>query len=154
MFRRFIALGVLAGVLMLSGRAVASESLKAIVQSYLTIQSQLAADKIDDVKGPARAIGAQAVILGKNGPPVAKAASALERAADLGAAREAFGALTDAVLAAGKAEGWKDVEGVRLAYCPMVQRSWLQKDKEIRNPYYGSSMLTCGEFKKLEVVSR
>jgi hypothetical protein len=140
---------VLAGLVMVSGPVAASESLKSIVQSYVTIQSQLAADKIDDVKGPARAIAAQAVILGKDGPPIAKAATALERAADLAAAREAFGALTDAVLAAGKAEGWKDVEGVRLAYCPMVQRSWLQKDEQIRNPYYGSSMLTCGEFKKL-----
>ena len=138
--------------LMLSGPVVASESLKAIVQSYVTIQSQLAADKFDDVKGPARAIAAQAVILGKDGPRIAKAANALERAADLTAARDAFGALTEAVLTAGKAEGWKDVEGVRLAYCPMVQKSWLQKDEQIRNPYYGSSMLTCGEFKNL--VSR
>jgi hypothetical protein len=30
----------------------------------------------------------------------------------------------------------------------MVQRSWLQKDEKISNPYYGSAMLTCGEFKK------
>jgi hypothetical protein len=151
---RATTVAVAALVLMLTGRAAASESLKAIVQSYITIQSQLASDKVEDVKGPARAIAAQAVILGKNGPPIAKAADALERAGDLAAAREAFGALTEAVLAAGKAEGWKDVEGVRLAYCPMVQRSWLQKDPEIRNPYYGSSMLTCGEFKKLEVAGR
>ncbi len=63
---------------------------------------------------------------------------ALEAASDLEAAREAFGPLTDAVMAAGKAEGWKDVEGVRLAFCPMVKQSWLQKDEQIRNPYYGS----------------
>ena len=151
---RAVAVLVVAGVVMLSGRVAASESLKAIVQSYVTIQSQLAADKIDDVKGPARAIAAQAVILGKHGPPIGKAADTLERAADLGAARDAFAALTDAVMTAGKAEGWKDVDDVRLAYCPMVQKSWLQKDEQIRNPYYGSSMLTCGEFKKLEVVSR
>ena len=30
----------------------------------------------------------------------------------------------------------------------MVKRSWLQKDEKIRNPYYGSTMLECGEFKK------
>ena len=30
----------------------------------------------------------------------------------------------------------------------MVKKHWLQTDKEIRNPYYGSSMLTCGTFKK------
>lgn len=30
-------------------------------------------------------------------------------------------------------------------YCPMKKAYWLSKDKEIRNPYYGSSMLTCGK---------
>ena len=68
--------------------------------------------------------------------------------ADLKAARDAFAALSDAVIAAGNAEGWQDVGEVKLAYCPMVKRSWLQKDQaQIRNPYYGSQMLTCGEFK-------
>ena len=127
----------------------ASESLKAIVDSYVSIQSQLAADKIDDVKAPARAIATEAATMGKAGTDLTKAAARLENAADIKAAREAFAALTDAVMAAGKAQGWKDVQGVRLAFCPMVNRSWLQKDQQIRNPYYGSQMLTCGEFKKL-----
>jgi hypothetical protein len=30
-------------------------------------------------------------------------------------------------------------------YCPMVKAIWLSETKPIRNPYYGSSMLTCGE---------
>lgn len=51
-------------------------------------------------------------------------------------------------IAAGKAEGWKDVPDVKEAYCPMVKKSWLQKDGSIRNPYYGPAMPTCGEFKK------
>jgi hypothetical protein len=52
--------------------------------------------------------------------------------------------LSDAVIAAAKADGWKDLDGLELAYCPMVKRSWLQKGTEIRNPYYGSAMLGCG----------
>jgi hypothetical protein len=137
--------------LVIAGRGVsASESLKAIVESYLTIQSHLAADQLADVKAPARAIAARAATLGKEGANIAKAATSLESAADFKSAREAFGALTDAVLAAGNAEGWKDVEGVRLTFCPMVNRSWLQKDGQIRNPYYGKAMLTCGEFKPLK----
>jgi len=35
--------------------------------------------------------------------------------------------------------------GINVAYCPMAPGSWLQKDEEIRNPYYGASMLKCGE---------
>jgi hypothetical protein len=29
----------------------------------------------------------------------------------------------------------------------MVLKPWLQKDGELRNPYYGSRMLTCGSFR-------
>lgn len=130
--------------------AAASESLKAIVDAYTQIQSQLAADKIDDLKGPARAIAGQAATMGKNGEALAKAATAIEAAKNLKGARDAFGRLTDAVMAAGKAEGWKDVEGVRIGFCPMVSKSWLQKDEQVRNPYYGSQMLTCGELKPLK----
>lgn len=30
-------------------------------------------------------------------------------------------------------------------YCPMKKSYWLSKEKDIKNPYYGSSMLTCGK---------
>jgi len=29
-------------------------------------------------------------------------------------------------------------------YCPMQDANWLSKDKAIKNPYYGSQMLSCG----------
>ncbi len=31
------------------------------------------------------------------------------------------------------------------AYCPMKKASWLSNEKAIKNPYYGSSMLNCGQ---------
>lgn len=30
-------------------------------------------------------------------------------------------------------------------YCPMKKAYWLSSINEVRNPYYGSSMLTCGK---------
>jgi hypothetical protein len=33
-------------------------------------------------------------------------------------------------------------------YCPMAKASWLSETKEIKNPFYGSKMLTCGSVKK------
>lgn len=30
-------------------------------------------------------------------------------------------------------------------YCPMKKAFWLSYDKDIKNPYYGSSMLSCGK---------
>jgi hypothetical protein len=126
----------------------ASDAMKAIVGSYLEIHAALAADKIEGVQPAAKAIGAQAVRMGAEGAPIVAAAKAVESATDLNTARIAFGTLSDAVIAAGKAEGWKDVPDARVAYCPMIKKSWVQKDAAIKNPYYGTGMSTCGEFKK------
>ena len=46
---------------------------------------------------------------------------------------------------ANKISAGKDV---KVAFCTMVRKPWLQREKEIHNPYYGSQMPTCGEFKK------
>lgn len=126
----------------------ASDAMKAIVGSYLEIQAKLAADTTDGIKPAAQAIGEQAARMGTAGEAIVTSAKAVEDAADLKAARLAFGDLSDAVITAGKAEGWKDVPDVKIAYCPMVKKSWVQKEAEIRNPYYGTAMLTCGSFTK------
>jgi hypothetical protein len=135
-------------VVLAGGALQASDAMKAIVGSYLQIHAALADDKTEGVAAAAKAIGAQAAGMGTEGAPIVAAAKTLEKAGDIGAARVAFGNLSDAVIAAAKAEGFKDLPDVKVAYCPMVRKSWLQKDGTISNPYYGSSMQTCGEFKK------
>jgi hypothetical protein len=35
-----------------------------------------------------------------------------------------------------------------LDYCPMKKVNWLSETKEIKNPFYGSKMMTCGNVKK------
>lgn len=127
--------------------AAASESTRAIVGSYLEIHAALSADKIDGVKAAAAAIGKEAERMGAGGEAIGKAARSMEAAADLKAARAALGPLSDAVIAAAAADGWKDVTGVKVGYCPMVDRHWIQKAGTVSNPYYGSEMLTCGELK-------
>lgn len=128
----------------------ASEATKAIVKSYLEIQTALAADKFNGVKGPAGTLAAQAAALGNDGEAIGKAATSLGAAADLKAARDAFGPLSDAVIARVQKDGSKDlIAELRLAYCPMAGRAWLQREKQIRNPHYGAQMLTCGEFRPI-----
>ena len=39
-------------------------------------------------------------------------------------------------------------EPIYVQYCPMKKATWLSSEKQIKNPYYGSSMLTCGEVKR------
>ena len=144
----FLAAVVCVSIAVGAAASAGSDVLKAIVGSYLEIQTQLAADKTDGVKAAATAIEVKAQSLGAGGVALAKAAKSVADAEDLKSTREAFGPLSDAVIAMGQAEGWKDANGVKIAFCPMVKRSWAQKDEKIRNPYYGSGMLECGEFKK------
>ena len=40
-------------------------------------------------------------------------------------------------------------ENVYIQFCPMADNNkgayWISLEKEVRNPYYGEAMLTCGE---------
>ena len=130
-----------------SPAAQSTGAIESIVGSYLEIQTLLSADKIDGVKPLASNIASKAESLGAQGAPIAKAAKAVGSATDLKTTREAFGPLSDAVIAAAPPDRLKQL-GVKKAFCPMVNRSWLQKDEKIRNPFYGSAMLDCGEIKK------
>jgi len=114
-----------------------------LLDAYLKIGTTLAADKVDGVPAAAQAIAAEAKKLGAPGAATLAAADKIAAAADLKATRTAFGDLSDAVIAlAGTSPG-----GAKRAYCPMVKKYWLQKGDKIENPYYGSQMLRCGEFK-------
>ncbi len=63
---------------------------------------------------------------------------------DLKKQREHFADLSKNMTTLAKAVKLTD-QPVYLAYCPMKKASWLTSEKVIKNPYYGSSMLTCGE---------
>lgn len=148
MVRKAMAALFLSGVVGVAGLAAQAEPMTGVVSAYLQIQTALAADKMDGVKQAAQTIGTEAARMGASGEAIGKAAKSVEAAADIKAARTAFGSLSDAVIAAKKKQDVKDPKGVKEAFCPMAGKSWLQTGDQIRNPYYGSSMLTCGDFKK------
>jgi len=124
------------------------EPVKSVYDHYLAIQKELARDSIKGVDEHATAISkaVKADEMKMFSPDVAKQAEALAKAKDLKAAREADKPLSASLikyLADNKAG-----EGVyHEAYCPMAKASWLQTEKEVRNPYYGKSMLDCGTLK-------
>lgn len=39
----------------------------------------------------------------------------------------------------------KELENAQVVECSMAKAKWIQPKGEIRNPYYGASMLTCGQ---------
>jgi len=120
---------------------------QAIVEPYLKIQTALAADSIDEVKANAGNIATAATALGAPAVRIDMAAVQLASVGDLAAAREKFGALSDAIVTYMDGLHITPPEGVRVAYCPMVKKPWLQEGSTLVNPYYGSSMLTCGSFR-------
>lgn len=102
------------------------------------------------MKAQARTISEQAAKLQQGGSAIVTAAADVEKAADIKAVRDAFGPLSAAVVAAAKADGWTDVSGLKLAYCPMVKQTWLQSGDALQNPYFGKAMSSCGEFRAMQ----
>ena len=143
MVRKLVVLAVC--VVVAGAVAAAAVDWKPVVDPYLKIQTALAGDSLDGVAAGAAAVATAAAKLGAAGAPVAEAATRMGAASDIKAARTLFMDLSETLI---KAAGESLASDVRIAYCPMVKKHWLQTDKEIRNPYYGSSMLTCGTFKK------
>ena len=75
-----------------------------------------------------------------------KDATAISDARSIAAQRETFSNLSYNMIALTKEFKLSD-KPVFVQYCPMADASWLSNEKQIVNPYYGSSMLSCGSVK-------
>jgi len=127
--------------------AAGGEMTAAIIDPYLKIQSALASDSVDGVRANAGEIATAATALGAPAMKIDTTALQLASAGDLDDARAKFGALSEALDTYMTGMKLTPPEGVRVAFCPMVKKPWLQREESLRNPYYGSQMLTCGSFR-------
>jgi len=124
-----------------------SEMSRAVIDPYLKIQEALASDTMDGVKQNAGEVATAASSLGAPAMKIDTAALTLASAADLEHAREQFGTLSEAIDTYMTGLKLKAPDGVKVAFCPMVRKPWLQSASTIDNPYFGKSMLTCGTFR-------
>ena len=138
---------MLAGLLGVAPSLTAADALDSMIDRAVAIQMSLSHDKLDGVASNATTISTDAASLGKGAEKIAGGAMALQKAKTIADARDAFGRMSDALVAYLDTQKRKPGGGVRVAYCPMARKPWLQKDGAIQNPYYGSQMLTCGSFK-------
>jgi hypothetical protein len=121
-----------------------------ILTPYYAVQKSLASDSMNGVAAAVAElakISKQASSTRRAGKAELIALSesvARFNSSDLKAARAAFGDLSDKMIAFVKASNSPRNPPYQY-YCPMVKKNWLQPEKGTRNPYYGSSMLTCGE---------
>jgi len=122
--------------------------LQTVLGEYVKIQQALAGDSLKGVPEAAAAI--VATVKGNEGVlpgTTASEAEAVGKATDIKSARAAFKPLSVTLI--GAASALKEKTGhFYEAYCPMAGAAWIQADKKVANPYYGASMLTCGEIRR------
>ena len=125
-----------------------AQPVKSVLDDYLIIQAALAKDTLKGVEENASAIAK--TVRGDDrktlSPDVATQAETLAKAADLEAARAAFKPLSNSLIKY-LADNKAGVGTYHEAYCPMAQASWLQTEKDIKNPYMGNAMSSCGQFR-------
>jgi hypothetical protein len=138
---------ILAGLL-LGTAPTAPDATELMITQAVSIADALAHDRLDNVSTNAASITLEATSLGKPAAKVASAASDLQKATKIADVRSAFGKFSEALVSYLDAQKREPGNGIKVAVCPMLQKPWLQKEGPIQNPYYGSQMLTCGNFKK------
>lgn len=126
-----------------------------IVGEYMKLCDVLAADNTEGVAEAAKRIGELAATLQTDGITGAHAryyktipqriqsgAQKVAAAKGLETIRNVLSELSKPIVL------WATLAkpaGIKIMYCSMKPGSWLQKDTVLRNPYYGSQMLHCGE---------
>ena len=136
-------------------------ALKPVYAAYLDAQESLAAD---DLGGFAQAAADLRTALGfvEEAGLVGEPLGAWRRAAaklrvdgaitEIGIARTHFEDMSEAVIALQRRFGHRGSETWNLAHCPMAfdnqGADWLQRGTQINNPYFGASMLRCGEVRE------
>ena len=104
------------------------------LEGYVMAQEALAADSLGDAKA---ALESLMTLADPMTQPLVRAAA---RADDIETMRARFKPLSEYLAALELPQGFAR------AYCPMYDggSNWVQRDGPVRNPYFGSEMLTCG----------
>jgi Cu(I)/Ag(I) efflux system membrane fusion protein len=145
-----------------------SESVRAldpVYETYFDVQMALAADDLKRAKDVARELRARLgkvdmTLFSPTGHTVwmrlerrlSDEASRIAGAVDMTSARDAFYSLAGTVIELETSFGHADSRDHFISFCPMARNnkgaSWLQDDDTIFNPFFGASMLRCGEIRK------
>lgn len=104
--------------------------------NYMDAAAALADDNFERAKASLTALAMEST------GELQKLAQACANSADIAAMRESFKALSTF------AAGMELPKDYAVAFCPMYQggAKWVQKKDKIANPYFGKTMLTCGNF--------
>ncbi len=138
------------------------EFLEGVFQSYLKIQEALASDSLQDAQARSpellKALGRVDMAVLEDEAHMAwmgylaairGSTELVQEARNLEQARLGFQPLSQAIIELTQSFQAKPGDNAVEAFCPMAfdnkGASWLQLGTDIRNPYFGSKMLQCGE---------
>ncbi len=140
---------------------VFTKQLTPVYDAYLDAQGALAGDDLEAfntaVRTLDRALGdvREAGLVGDAVKAWRRALGLLRTAdapASIDEARSRFETMSEGVIILLREFGPPEGETLNLAHCPMAfdfkGADWVQRGDQIRNPYFGSEMLTCGSIKR------
>ena len=119
-------------------------------EHYLHVKDALVASKSDEAKKGAAEL--HKALKEISATAASEAASKIATSSDLNEQRKAFSTLSNEM--AKLVKGSKLSKGMLyLEYCPMANENtgayWLSNEKQIKNPYFGDRMMTCGSVKEM-----
>jgi len=134
-------------------------SLAPMVELYLKIQFQLSHDQwlgltelaqqfkiLSDKADPSELSAVEVNLWHSLMDPVKTAWEHLPHQGNIDGYRKNFKQVSQAMIAMISKVG-HELPTVKVVFCPMASASWLQTKSDIENPYFGMSMLNCGEIK-------
>ena len=123
------------------------DKLNAVYQHYMHLTTALTRADMAEAKVAANAIEAGAKDV-SGGGTLASAASKISSASSVEDQRAAYETMSNDMMRLVKKAGLAEGK-VYVQYCPMAfdnkGASWLSSTEEIRNPYMGEKMMSCGE---------
>lgn len=129
---------------------IRNDQLNAVYQQYRQLTSALVDGNATEAKVAAAGIEiGSAKITGAR--TIAALASRMTMTGDIEQQRSLFASLSTQLISLLKKTGMESGE-LYIVHCPMASNDqgadWLTSTREIRNPYFGESMLTCGSIQE------
>lgn len=143
---------IFAWAIMLFGFSAFAQNTSKLLNNYISVKDALVNS---DIKAASQAISILNQSL-KNEDDFAqkdellKAVEKFIKANNIEKQRTAFNDVSIAMWELVKSSD-KINQAVYYQYCPMKKAYWLSYEKDIKNPYYGSSMLTCGKVSETKI---
>lgn len=158
--KSFSAIWLMAGLFLCHLVTAQTNEVNELTNTYYNIKNALVADDEHAVRINAESFNKQISLFPKNllsetqekswnrqKNKLLMTSNAISKTNDIGKQREQLNELSNALFVLLK-EFRMNEHAVYYQYCPMKKAYWLSNEKDIKNPYYGKKMLTCGSVKE------